>query len=275
MEKGSFLLYREYGEEISLMTDEEAGAFIKAVFAYECGGDVPELTGGARMLFSIFKRKLDDNRAKYEAVCERNRENGRRGGRPSSPKESGENPGSSPDFSENREEAPDSFVNPEKPTGFSGNPKNPNPNPNPEPEGQEIYDASDEASAPAGPGRTDYEAYRGVFLEECPSLAKPGPAAKWSDNRRKTLRARHVSPEEFRQVCRRVERSDFLTGRESGWHGCSFDWIIKAANWQKINEGNYDNRGSPGGGTGQGRTQASYDINQLEELAFFSLPENL
>jgi hypothetical protein len=46
---------------------------------------------------------------------------------------------------------------------------------------------------------------------------------------------------------RRVEASDFLTGRIGSFHGCGFDWIIKSANRQKILEGNY------GGTSGDGQ----------------------
>lgn len=139
---------------------------------------------------------------------------------------------------------------------------------------EEGQSASCEAPAPGGPepARMDYEAYRAVFLEECPSLSKPGPASGWSDTRKKTLRARHVSLDGFRQVCRRVEASDFLTGRVNDWHGCSLDWIIKAANWQKINEGNYDNREKQGAAPPD---PCSYDLGDIEEMASFSLPEDL
>lgn len=81
VESGAFILYREYGEEIEMLSMEEAGAFIKAVYAYECGREAPELTGGAKLLFSIVKRRLDDNRKKYEAQCEARREAGKKGGR--------------------------------------------------------------------------------------------------------------------------------------------------------------------------------------------------
>ena len=57
------------------------------------------------------------------------------------------------------------------------------------------------------------------------------------------LRRAGVTWEEF---FRRVASSGFLCGK-TGWRGCGFDWIIKAANMQKILEGNYDDarRGTP------------------------------
>jgi hypothetical protein len=45
----------------------------------------------------------------------------------------------------------------------------------------------------------------------------------------------------IRDFFKRVEASDFLTGRTGNFHGCGFDWVIQPANRQKIIEGNYDN----------------------------------
>jgi hypothetical protein len=59
--------------------------------------------------------------------------------------------------------------------------------------------------------------------------------------RRVRLKARIAgySVEEFREVLSGIERSPFLRG-EKGWRGCTFDWVTKKANFQKILEGNYD-----------------------------------
>lgn len=40
-----------------------------------------------------------------------------------------------------------------------------------------------------------------------------------------------------------AQDSDFLTGRNQKWNGCSFDWIINKTNALKIVEGNYTNKG--------------------------------
>ena len=120
---------------------------------------------------------------------------------------------------------------------------------------------------PYSPPKGTLEQYRQVFLEECPSLPKPQEASGWSSARKKALKSKRVSLEEFRDVCKKIERSDFLTGRSGTWAGCSFDWILKPANWQKIIEGNYDNRGN--------RHNDSYDIDELEEIAKFNLPADV
>ena len=56
----------------------------------------------------------------------------------------------------------------------------------------------------------------------------------------------------------RVEASDFLTGRKKDWRA-TFDWILKPANFAKIQEGNYDNRkGAVQGGAGEGKHRETF-----------------
>lgn len=110
--------------------------------------------------------------------------------------------------------------------------------------------------------RVDYEAYRQAFLEACPSLPQPSEAAKWSAGRKKAVRDKRMSPVEMRSVFERVEKSDFLSGRNGKWDGCSFDWILKPSNWQKIIEGNYDNRKN------ESDTQDySFDLDEYERTS--------
>lgn len=53
----------------------------------------------------------------------------------------------------------------------------------------------------------------------------------------------------WRHAVERAEASDFICGRTARpWPGFSFDWLIAAANFTKLMEGNYDNRsGIPAG----------------------------
>lgn len=81
-ERKSLLLYTEFWEEFQLLTDEEAGQVIKALFLVEQGENPAPPTGAAGVLFSVLKRVLTKDQEKYRAVCERNRENGKKGGRP-------------------------------------------------------------------------------------------------------------------------------------------------------------------------------------------------
>ena len=39
-----------------------------------------------------------------------------------------------------------------------------------------------------------------------------------------------------------VAKSDFLTGRDGRWSGCDLAWLVKADNFAKVLQGNYENR---------------------------------
>jgi len=54
-----------------------------------------------------------------------------------------------------------------------------------------------------------------------------------------TDRIRQYSVEDFVTVFNNIERSPFLRG-DAGWKGCTFDWVFKKGNFQKILEGNYN-----------------------------------
>jgi len=71
-------------------------------------------------------------------------------------------------------------------------------------------------------------------------LGKPA-VRDLTPERRVKLKARIAgySLEDFREVLGNVERSPFLRG-DKGWTGCTFDWVTKKANFQKILEGNYN-----------------------------------
>lgn len=80
--KNGFILYYDYEEHFELLSDEELGMLIRAIYKYEKTGEVPELVGLSKMAFSFIKSNLDTLRDKYEKQVEKNKENGAKGGRP-------------------------------------------------------------------------------------------------------------------------------------------------------------------------------------------------
>lgn len=75
MGKDSFILYLEQKEILDMLTDEEAGKLIKAIFEYEETGIMPELEKTLQLAFIPIKGCLDRNKEKYEKVVERNKKN--------------------------------------------------------------------------------------------------------------------------------------------------------------------------------------------------------
>ena len=70
---------------------------------------------------------------------------------------------------------------------------------------------------------------------------------KLTETRKKAIKARSDNISDFESVFRKVQASDFLSGRKGEWKSCGFDWVLKEANWTKIIEGNYDSKKEVGG----------------------------
>lgn len=104
--KNNFILYKDFKSTIDLLTDEQAGKLIKAVFSYVNGRVEPNFTDGAiTIAFSILKTQLERDLVKYKTIVERNQTNGLKGGRPKN--------------------NPNEKDKPKKPNGLLSNPKEP------------------------------------------------------------------------------------------------------------------------------------------------------
>ena len=96
----SFILYQEYKKNISLLSQNQKGDLLDAIFSFNEGVEI-KLDPIVEMAFSFIKSDLERNKIKYQNIIERNKINGVNGGRPKNPKE------------------------PKKPSGLFGNPKEP------------------------------------------------------------------------------------------------------------------------------------------------------
>ena len=86
----SFNSYFSYLEAIEPLNDAERGRLWTALLIYSSTGTVPEMRGNERFLFPSMKGQIDRDREKYDAFCEKQAENGRRGGRPPKPEDNSE-----------------------------------------------------------------------------------------------------------------------------------------------------------------------------------------
>ena len=163
--------------------------------------------------------------AEYHKNAERNRQNGKRGGRPKSVgKKPKENPvGSQSDASGNPVVT---LTNNHEPTTNN----------------QNILSYE---SMPETPVSDTGESFNPkdvveVWNETAVKLGKP-KVRDLTPERRNLLKARmaQYTIDDFITVFSSIERSPFLRG-DTGWRGCTFDWVFKKANFQKILEGNYN-----------------------------------
>ena len=82
-DKKSFILYGSYYEQIMLLSIEERGQLLSAIYEYQMNGEVSvEMNPIVAMAFSFVRSDMDRDAEKYEEKCAKNRANGRKGGRP-------------------------------------------------------------------------------------------------------------------------------------------------------------------------------------------------
>lgn len=185
------------------------------------------------VLNDMFKRTDDGFRharcdveiAEYQVLRERNRANGKRGGRPKTVK--------------NQEQ--------QNPVGFQSQPSG-NPKHKTETINQDKVICASSDALPAEPvleleGEQDNGDQITVqdvveyWNEVADRIGKPR-VQRVSDGRKQLVRARikQNTIDDFMQVFTNIERSDFLRN----WKAMGFDWVFKAGNFQKILEGNYN-----------------------------------
>lgn len=107
MKKDSFVLYTEYMEQVELLSMEQRGILLTAIFAYVSDAELPDMDGITKMAFAFIKSRIDKDTEKYAKTIEKRKEAGKLGGRP---KTNG--------FSEKQEKA-------KKANGFSEKQNNP------------------------------------------------------------------------------------------------------------------------------------------------------
>ena len=74
--KDTFVVYTSYLEKFSRLSDEQMGMLFRAMMEYQKTGEEPLIVDMAVCLcFDVVKCDMDDNNKKYEAMCEKQRQN--------------------------------------------------------------------------------------------------------------------------------------------------------------------------------------------------------
>jgi len=86
MKRDGIIIYVQQYEAIKDLSQSDKGLLLDAIFHYHITGEVmQELPPMVLMAFTFIRTSIDSNTRKYEAIVERNRENGKKGGRPRNP----------------------------------------------------------------------------------------------------------------------------------------------------------------------------------------------
>ena len=265
------LLYTNFIDKFERLSDEQFGMLIRAILEYQSTGEIPEITDSIVALsFDTVKPDIDRNNQKYEEMCERNRINGRKGGRPK------------------KEE------NPNKPSGFLKNQvdateTDSNPNDNDNDNDINIVNKSnslhslDCINSSDQSDKTEDEKYAELIndlkkqteenkvkeiVHEYEHICEELPQiTKLTAERKKKVKAR-LKAYSLDEICRCFKlaaESDFLSGRSGSWQA-SFDWFFaNDKNIQKVLEGNYSNKSPTKKNTFNNFEQRDYDMAALEE----------
>jgi len=267
-EKNSFVFYYDYRQHLALLSDEERGRLIMALLDYGESGQVPELNGAVLMAFSFMRAQIDRDAEKYAKICQKRREAGQRGGRPSEKKDGAEkqNDEGKPSesnanqnkakkakgFNEKQSEAkkPDTDTDTDtdtetdtdtdtyiKPNGLILLP----------PKGGIAPKAPKEAGKAAE--TAPYKKIVALYHEKCVSF----PQLKYISKKRKELmddrwKDYEQNLDTFRELFEQAENSQYLKGKnKSGW-SASFDWLLAEENMPKVLEGNFADKPKNGNG---------------------------
>ena len=79
-------LFLDYLDAVEPLGDAERGGLFTALMQYARTGEAPQLSGNERFLFPMMRAQIDRDSAEYKDYCEKQAENGKKGGRPKKPK---------------------------------------------------------------------------------------------------------------------------------------------------------------------------------------------
>lgn len=79
-DKKSFVLYLDYKKHFALLSPDDQGRLLMAIFDYVETGAEPALESMPLMAFSFIRAQLDRDQASYEETCKRRAEAGRKSG---------------------------------------------------------------------------------------------------------------------------------------------------------------------------------------------------
>ena len=79
-------LFLDYLDAVEPLGDAERGRLFTALMQYARTGEAPQLSGNERFLFPMMRAQIDRDSAEYKDYCEKQAENGKKGGRPKKPK---------------------------------------------------------------------------------------------------------------------------------------------------------------------------------------------
>ena len=80
--KKGFIMYADLLDNIESLTMEQRGILLTAILCDQAEKNLPQMDGAVTIAFSFIKKGIDINTTKYNEICEKRKESGKKGGRP-------------------------------------------------------------------------------------------------------------------------------------------------------------------------------------------------
>lgn len=255
----AFQCYLDNYTVLEHLSDSEAGQLWKMLFRLARGG-VRETAGNplVALAYDMMANKLERDFDAYAKKVLSLRENGKKGGAPNGNRNAQKTTKNNQllekttnclqykdkDKNENKNENEDENENKDE---NENEDENKNENEDIDKEKAEDNPLSAEADVYAAAA-----AVLSLYRRYCPELPPVGQVTE-----RLALRVARLPELDAEAYFRRVGASEFLTGRNGKWRGCSLDWLLRPDTVQKVLSGMYDNNES---------SAASYDIREMEQI---------
>lgn len=262
-DKRSFVMYLDYQEPVDLLSDEEAGRLLKALFAYVSDEEQTQLDGAAAMAFTFIKAQLDRDSEKWEKSRQAKATAGRQGGVKSGASRRKHPVNDDKGTEADEADAPASSANEANEANASSASKiEADANDGTDGEANEAVnvdvDVDVDVKRPPTPSRgqaaaVPFAQIMELYNSTCTSLPK---ITIIDGQRRKAVAARwrtYHGLDDFRRLFQLAQGSDFLRGRNDRNWIADFDWLVKPTNMAKVLEGKYDNERRGDHGTDQQR----------------------
>lgn len=226
VKRETFVFHRDWYEALKSFPADVRLEVIDAIMSCVFEKEKKELSSVAKACMSFIEPVINRDLDKYMSVCQRNRKNGKYGGRP-------------------RKQETQLVL--EKTQKTQDNPKNldhdnDHDNDNIDKESINIDSSSESSDALAKNEKIDF-CKLGVFFNKSMNN-KSIPKIRGMTKKRKTFimaRMREYGKRSIFSVITKAAESCFLNGRNNRGFVANFDWMFLPNNFPKILEGNYDN----------------------------------
>jgi len=222
MHRKSFTFHEEWRNAIQDLPGCIRAEIYDAIVEYGLSGTIPVgMKPMVSIAFNFIKESIDNDNARYEAICKRNRENGMKSnGRPKTQ----ENP-----------------EKPKKPTGLFGKEIPPIP---PKEINKEDSSLSSESMSTTVDAGIDAQEFLKFFNDSIDNSRASIKKARDIKGQRLVMlkgRIKEYGRDAVFEVFDKASKSRFLNGHGNRGFLASIDWLLRPTNFLKTLEGNYDN----------------------------------